>query len=376
MTIRVAHLVESLGNEFAGLSRAVIDVTSALLHHDIASCIVSFSDKSEYLNTSVPLYTSRRRRALLSFEKLGLWDDPNFLDALIYENGIDILHVHGLWRMQAVYAGRAAARRDIPLVFSTHGMLSSVALKRAGWGKSVFWHVFQRRLLDRCSGIHVTSVDEQRDILDRFPQQKTIYAPLGLTKDALQPRPRLTREKAFLFLGRLTPIKNVHSLIAAWASLKAQGISDQWKLWIAGDGDPEYVRHLEDLARDSESIEFLGAINGERKTEVLSTASCLVLPSYSENFGIVVAEALGYGMPVICSKATPWSSTVRHGCGLWVEGTTHELASAMSYIASLEAAQLSVMSGAARTYAAQFLNLEANTLALAGFYKDLLKTKE
>ena len=86
---------------------------------------------------------------------------------------------------------------------------------------------------------------------------------------------------------------------------------------IAGPLDGEYPRTVQNLARqlNTPRIEFVGQVLGEEKRELLSTASLFVLPTYSENFGIAVAEALAHGTPVITTTETPWTEVKEKDCG-------------------------------------------------------------
>ena len=58
-------------------------------------------------------------------------------------------------------------------------------------------------------------------------------------------------------------------------------------------------------------------VEGFAKEELYRRADFFVLPTFSENFGSVVAEALGYGVPVITTKGAPWEDLLNHKCGWW-----------------------------------------------------------
>src|SRR5262249_19712285 len=104
------------------------------------------------------------------------------------------------------------------------------------------------------------------------------------------------------FLGRLHPKKGIERLLEAMARLSGAGREVQ--LLIAGTGDAEYQRDLEEMARGlAGRVHFLGHIVGAAKTRFLRAADMLVLPSYQENFGLVLVEALACGTPVITTKA-------------------------------------------------------------------------
>jgi glycosyltransferase involved in cell wall biosynthesis len=109
------------------------------------------------------------------------------------------------------------------------------------------------------------------------------------------------KEKIALFLGRVHPKKRPDILIQAWSEAR---IESDWKLVIAGPGEPSYLRHLAELARRGGvegAVEFAGPVAGARKQELFSSASWFLLPSEQENFGIAVLEAVAGGCAVAVS---------------------------------------------------------------------------
>ncbi len=100
-----------------------------------------------------------------------------------------------------------------------------------------------------------------------------------------------------MYLGRNHLLKGLDLLTEAWERVKRDG----WRLKLVGPGLPG------------------GLVEGEEKWRVLRAADVFVLPTRSENFGIVVAEALAAGVPVITTKGAPWAELVSENCGWWVE---------------------------------------------------------
>ena len=90
-----------------------------------------------------------------------------------------------------------------------------------------------------------------------------------------------------------------------------------WKLQVMGD--PSYVETLKKSASDLKEVRFIGPQYGEAKWDCIRSADVMVLPTFSENFGIVVAEALAVGVPVLTTMGTPWEDLETHKCGWWIE---------------------------------------------------------
>jgi len=90
----------------------------------------------------------------------------------------------------------------------------------------------------------------------------------------------------------------------------------------------------------SEAVRLIGYVEGTAKREFFDNADVLIMPSYTENFGLVAAEALAHGVPVIASRGTPWSRVAEIGCGLWVANDSESLADAMRQISSMSLCEM------------------------------------
>jgi glycosyltransferase involved in cell wall biosynthesis len=118
------------------------------------------------------------------------------------------------------------------------------------------------------------------------------------------------------------------NLIRAWAQVKPAG----WRCVLAG---PDEAGHRAELEREinalglKEQFEFPGSLEDGEKWERYRSSDLFVLPSFTENFGLVVAEALVCGVPVITTKGTPWSDLLANRCGWWVEAAVEPLAAAL-----------------------------------------------
>lgn len=123
-----------------------------------------------------------------------------------------------------------------------------------------------------------------------------------------------------LFLSRVHVKKGINFLIEAVAALKDE--LDGYVVKIAGPGEESYINELKELAkrlRVDDRVEFVGSVFGDRKFDLYREADVFVLPTHSENFGIVVTEALACGTPVITTKGTPWEELETYHCGWWTE---------------------------------------------------------
>lgn len=133
-----------------------------------------------------------------------------------------------------------------------------------------------------------------------------------------------------VFLGRLHPIKGIENLLRALAML-----GDDITLMICGSGEPAYTKSLKALAEALQiqhRIKFVGHVEGDDKSKILWRSDICIVPSFTENFAMVVAEALGHSLPVICGKGTPWRQIEGIGAGCWVDNSPESLAAAVKYL--------------------------------------------
>jgi glycosyltransferase involved in cell wall biosynthesis len=131
-----------------------------------------------------------------------------------------------------------------------------------------------------------------------------------------------------LFLSRIHPVKGLPMLIDAWSQVDPDG----WRLVIAGPDEEGHRAEVESKVREralADVVDFVGPVSNDEKWTLYRNSDLFVLPTYSENFGIVVAEALASGCPVLTTTGAPWQMLEEHGCGWWVEPTAEQVASAL-----------------------------------------------
>lgn len=190
---------------------------------------------------------------------------------------------------------------------------------------------------DQCI-LHVTSEAEGEASKLRLPGVPIVIVPNGVdVPETIGVRSR-SGEVRFLYLGRLHPIKGLDALIAACGILDRNGGMEPWSLTIAGSAPDDYGRRLQDDVTTrglSHRVHFVGEVLGEEKRKLLVETDVLLLPSRAESFGMVVAEALAHGIPVIASRGTPWSDLEKVGCGLWSDDSSQGIAASMERISKM-----------------------------------------
>lgn len=280
-----------------------------------------------------------------------------------------ILHDNGLWSRASIAATAAARRARVPYAVSVHGMLAPSALAHKPVRKRVAWAVYERRRLAAARVLFATAEAERADIRRHLPE--TPIATIGNGVDVpamLVPRPAGT-PPTLLFMSRLHPIKNLTGLLDAWANLGPDFAA--WRLRIAGPDEGGYLAVVRAHAAriGAARVDFTGPVPDAEKGAAFAAADVFVLPSLSENFGIVAAEALAHGLPVVATHGTPWRGLHDYGCGWWVGSDAASLTGALRDALSRAPADRAAMGARGRTWVARDLGWDGIAAQTASVYE-------
>jgi glycosyltransferase involved in cell wall biosynthesis len=241
----------------------------------------------------------------------------------------DMLHLHSIFLWPTWAAARIARKFNKPYIISPHGMLVKDLINRKGSiAKKIWITLVERKNIENAAGLHMTTQTEMVEAIKfGFNLPQIILIPFGIDQDELSKVSnnispdivRIIKQKPFfLFLGRINWKKGLDRLIPAL--VHAPGIP----LVIAGNDEEDYRPKLESIAASygvSDRITFTGPVYGDDKAALLQNASVLVLPSYSENFGNVILEAMVVGCPVVVTPEVGLADIVQiSAAGLVVNG--------------------------------------------------------
>lgn len=266
----------------------------------------------------------------------------------------DVIHDNGIWLAHNHQIAVLAAKRAIPRMVSTRGMVDQWSLSHKRWKKGIAWRLYQRRDLASAQCLHTTAESEAASVKSFQFGGKVCVIPNGIDVpdaenfDEAQVVEHTSGSRTALFLSRLHPKKGLLLLIEAWSRLRPAG----WKLRIAGPDEGGHKKILERAVLDSklsDVISFLGPLEGANKAAAFREANLFILPTLSENFGIVVAEALAHGLPVLTTTGAPWSLLPKRNCGWWVAPTVDGIAEGLSVATSQSPATLRAMGDKGRT---------------------------
>jgi glycosyltransferase involved in cell wall biosynthesis len=340
--MRVCHVVASINRDIGGPAISVPRLASALAARGVESHLATLDYPEHGPQTQVPGATLTSLPTT-TLNRLGRGWSPAFHHALtaLARQGLDVLHNHGLWMFPNHYARQVAVTAGVPLVISPRGMVEQWSLGRSRWKKWLVWHAYEKANLAHAAMFHATSHEEAASIRALGLRQPIAMIPNGIEipeasafgDRALLERkfPELRGRRWLLFLSRLHPKKGILELLRVWQRLHAQ-FSD-WHLVLAGpdlDGYTATIRAAVNDLRLTARVTLTGMLAGELKDAAWAGAELFVLPTYSENFGLSVAEALAHGCPALTTHGAPWRGLTEQSCGWWIEMAESELATALA----------------------------------------------
>lgn len=330
--MKIVHTVNSLRADHGGPSRSVTALCSALAERGANMEIVTHrqglgEEAAVTPNAPVPVHFVEREHGVKAF----MPGKPAFSRAVEQAAGESgIVHDHGLWLPSNHAAARAARQARRPFVVSVRGMLAPWPLSQSRAKKRVGWALYQRRDLRSATLFHATAEQEAEDVRRVGLRQPVALIPNGVDLPERYGTDRPEGEvRHALFLSRLHPKKGLVNLVQAWAQVRPEG----WELVLAGpdaDGHRAEVEQAVSELGITGSVRFTGPVGDEGKWDLYHSADLFVLPTFSENFGIVVAEALAAGLPVITTKGAPWQDLETHDCGWWIDIGVEPLARALA----------------------------------------------
>lgn len=287
-----------------------------------------------------------------------------------YIGWADVVHLMAVYSFPIIPTLLVCKLLGKPVVWSPRGMLQRWQGSTRTNLKSV-WEQVCRLAAPKRMLLHVTSEEEAAESLPRMRGFEAVLIPNGIEiPDALQ-RVEAKDRLRLLYLGRIHPKKGIENLLAA-CKLLDEKAAVHWSLKIAGRGDKDYTQAIQERINElqlADKVEMPGEVLGAAKQALFENADVLVAPSFTENFGIVIAEALAHAVPVIASRGTPWQKVEEVGCGFWVENDAATLAATIARVSAMNRRD---MGQRGRKWMQQEFDWHSIAQKMAGVYQQLL----
>jgi glycosyltransferase involved in cell wall biosynthesis len=375
--MKLLHVITSINPKTGGTAEAVIRSAQIMteLGHDVEVASIDAQSCQEHV-AHFPWKTH-----CLGPGGLGSFNFSKKYQQWMLENvsRFDAVIINGLWQHTGFSARNACQQRAVPYFVFTHGMLDpwfnkTYPLKKSK--KLLYWRWGEYRVLRDARSVLFTCEEERLLAMQSFKKYDVTETVVGLgtispdqTREQLrnsfsQDRPKWAKRPYFLFLSRIQEKKGLDLLAEAYARLRAKSPNIP-NLVIAGpDSQPSHSQSIRE-SHSQDGVSWVGSLHGELKWQALACAEAMTLISHQENFGIVVAESLAVGTPVLISnKVNIWREVEQYHAGLVSQDSAQEAYDILEKWCALNATEKRTMQDNAQTVFQEHFDMRKTTQTL------------
>jgi len=294
----------------------------------------------------------------------------------------DLVHIHSVFNYISLVGASICLRKKIPYVISPRGMFQPWSLKQRQLIKKIYRRIFLDRHVRGAHGMHVTSDLEMESLQCEFPSSRIVSIPNPLPslggaagRPFLEQFPEFQNKRILLYLSRIHPKKGVGELLEAW-----RRVTDEfpaWHLVLVGPGRHTNVKQMQTSIMRlnlNQRVSWLGPLFGAERDEAYKAAQLFIQPSFQENFGNSIAEALASGCPVLTTCETPWKILQERQWGWWVPMSVESLTQSLREALALPPEDLKARGEAAKNWIETECSVESVSRKMADWYRSLLGT--
>ena len=325
--MKILSFVSSLDLSSGGPSRSVPMLVKGLA--ELGVDITLMTIRSENMNIHAIEGTTAKLKVL----------SPSFsrkeIAKYLADERFELIQIQSMWDLPYHKVMVEARRQNIPYIVTPRGMLEPWSLSQKKWKKKLAWWLYQRNDVQKSACVFTTAKMEAEHVRELGITTCKAVIPNGIETDGYPCKSSIEGvKKQVLFLSRVHVKKGIELLFEAWKRLHSDYAD--WQLFVIGNGETEYIHSLENRVESlglKDSIKILPPVFGEAKIKVYQESALFCLPSFSENFGMVIAEAMSCGTPVITTTNCPWNILNETNTGwcidLSVDNLEHALREAM-----------------------------------------------
>ncbi len=399
--MRIIQVIASIAPRLGGPSKAVVEMSAALAArgHDVDLVTTPLTGRGSWL----PLRESPTADGVQVGKRIAQdgyhitycaatwptrWATSGQMVSVLKSlaSAADVIHIHSLYLFSTLVASRLAQARGIPYVLRPHGTLDPYIRRRHRLLKAIYHAIIEDRTLKNAAAIHFTSDEECRLAAPILPA-RTVSSVIPLGVNTLQyanlPERAAARASfgipgdAFvpLFLGRLNHKKGLDILAPAFVQL-ARTLPNAW-LALAGPDDDGLGEQFVQRCREAGVADRLirpGLLDPARVRLAFAAADFLVLPSYSENFGVAVVEAMAAQLPVlITDNVNIWRAVQDAKAGIVTRAESPSIVEGMLALARLSPGERAAMGKRGRVLCQTTFSWEKTAQELTALYAQIVK---
>lgn len=380
--MKVLQIIPTLSPEHGGPSESVWRLVNGLREHQFCDVALWTTD----VDTSVKhidachrqfpdaVFFRGLRRPIREFSL-------EFTTHLLRKAGqFDLVHIHSVFNYISLVSAETCLRKKIPYMISPRGMFQPWSLKQRESIKKIYRFAFLDRHVRGSRGLHATSDLELESLQQLYPGVpiSNIPNPLPQLHGEVTPFfdhfPEFRNKRILLYLSRIHPKKGVTELLEAWRRVTDE--FPQWHLVLVGPGHRESVRQMETSIMRlnlNQRVSWLGPLFGAERDGAYRAAELFIQPSYQENFGNSIAEALASGCPVITTRETPWKILEQNQWGWWVPMSVESLTATLREALRCSPEDLKGRGVAARSWIETECSVGSVAGKMAEWYRSILQ---
>ena len=298
--MKILSFISSLDINSGGPSRSVPMLVKGLAEFGVD--VILMTIRSENMNIHALEGTTAKLKVL----------EPSFsrkeIAQYLKDEKFHLIQIQSMWDLPYHKVMVEARRLGIPYIVTPRGMLEPWSLSQKKWKKKLAWWLYQRNDVQKSACVFTTAEMEAEHVRELGITTCKAVIPNGIETDSYPCKTSVdVVKKQVLFLSRVHVKKGIEILFEAWKRIHPD--YEDWQLLVIGNGEAGYIHSLENWAKSlgvKDSIKILPPVFGDAKINVYHESALFCLPSFSENFGMVIAEAMSCGTPVITTTNCPW----------------------------------------------------------------------
>lgn len=335
--MKILHIVSSMHPNAGGVSQGIRNLNPYIISGEVQVEVVCMDDENEEYHLKDEFIVHKIGRGKTSFQynpKLYGWLAKHI------EN-YDFVVVNGLWQFHnyAVYKIikklKKNNKKPPKVIIMPHGMLDPYFQKAPdrkikAIRNELVWRLTEKKVINAADAVFFTCKEElilARTTFKGYLPKREINVGFGIQKPPIfevemkttfeQKCPEIQAKKYWLFISRIHTKKGVDLLIDAYNKMTSTNhlLPD---LVIAGPVDSDYAQQMIEKAKPNVQIHFPGMLAGNAKWGAFYGCQAYLLPSYQENFGIAIVEAMACAKPVLITKHINIWREIEAGNGGWI----------------------------------------------------------